>query len=183
MKNKKIIAIPGAFQYVKNYGGYDGVDIWLKEKLNKEKVRNADFVVAHSLGANYVFSFPASHNQKFILVNPSVKKRSFVNLIIRDFKYLLSKEISLNKVIPISSWFYAFWKAYKLSKIDILGVLRKIPKENIFIIRGKRDKFFCDNETIDLIKKENFSLIEVDAGYDWNQNIAEMTNKIILNES
>ncbi len=168
MNNEKIIVIPGAFQYAKNYGNYDGLDIWLKGKLEEEKIKNADFVVAHSLGTNYVFSFPVSNNQKFILVNPSIKKRGFVNLVMRDFRYLLSKidSVKMGKIVPVLHWPSAFYKAYKLSKIDILSVLKKIPKENIFIIRGKRDRFFCDDEVVNLIKKENLPLIEVDAGHD-----------------
>jgi hypothetical protein len=89
----------------------------------------------------------------------------------------------MSKIVPVSSWFYALTKAYELSKINVLKEIKKIPKENVFIIRGNRDRFFCDNEIVELIKKENLPIIEVDAGHDWNQNIAEMVNKIILNES
>ena len=182
MENKKVIIIPGAFQYVKNYGNYEGVDIWLKEKTDNEKIRNADFIIAHSFGANYVFSFPVSNNQKFILINPSIKKRNFVKLIIRDLKYLIFEKISLKKIIPIPSWFYAFKKVYKLSKIDTLKVIKQLPKENIFIIRGDKDNFFCDDEIVNIIKKENLPLIEVEAGHNWNKNIAKVVNKIIFEQ-
>lgn len=179
MENKKVVVIPGAFQYVKNYGGLSGIDIWLKGKCNNEMLEEADFIVAHSMGANYVFSLPISGNQKFILINPLVKRRNFLNLLIRDFRYIFSKEMNMSKVVPASNWLQAFWRVYTLSKINILPVLKKIPKENIFMIRGNRDCFFCDNEAVSLIKIENFRLTEVDAGHDWNDNIAQAVNKII----
>lgn len=119
MESKKVIVIPGSFSLVSAYGGYNGIDIWLKKKLDKDKI------------------------------------------------------------IPLSSWFYASIKVLKLLRINVLENLRKLPKENVVIIRGTKDYYFCDSENADLIKSEGFILFEVDAKHNWNQNIAEMVNKII----
>jgi len=149
---------------------------WLYTEALLAFVKEGDSEIAQNKLKSHDLSM---NNQKFILINPSTKKRSFLNLIIRDIKYLYSIKIKPDHIVPMPHWVSAFWKVYKLSKIDVLSALKKVQKENVFIVRGKKDKFFCDEEVVDLIKKENITLIEVDAGHDWNQNIAEMVNKII----
>ncbi len=175
---KKIIIIPGAFQAVKNYGDYNGIDIWLKNEPEKE-ILNPDCVIAHSLGVNFAFSLPWLKSCKFIFINPVIGKVSFINLIMRDIKYLFLEGIEMEKIIPFPNWIYAFKKCYQLSKINVLEEMRKLPKENITIIKGLKDDFFCDKKSVEIIKREGWRLIEVDAGHDWNQNIAEAVNKII----
>ncbi len=97
----------------------------------------------------------------------------------RDIKYLFSEGTGMDKIIPFSSWFYAFKKSHRLAKINTLEEINKLPKENITIIRGIKDYYFCDKESAETIKKEGLRLIEVDAGHNWNQNIADAVNKII----
>jgi len=43
---KKVLIFPGAFQTVKNYGNYDGLDIWLKSFSVKE-IPSADYYIGH----------------------------------------------------------------------------------------------------------------------------------------
>lgn len=179
MKSKKVIVIPGSFSLVSAYGGYDGLDIWLNKKLDEEKLKNADFVIAHSAGVNYLFSQSISNNQKIILINPLVKRRNWLSLLIRDIKFFIAEGIDKDKIIPLSSWFYALIKVLKLLRINVLENLQKLSKENVIIIKGTKDYYFCDSENVDLIKSEGFTLFEVDAKHNWNQNIAEMVNKII----
>lgn len=181
MENKKVLVIPGSFSLVSAYGGYDGVDIWLKNS----KLINMDessWIIAHSAGVNYLFSQSIPSNQKIILINPLVKKINLISLLIRDIRFFIAEGIDRNKIIPLSSWFYAFKKVLKLLKINVLENLRKLPKENVMIIRGTKDYYFCDSENADLIKNEGFTLFEVDARHNWNKNIAEIVNKIIFNE-
>lgn len=179
MESKKVVIIPGSFSLVSVYGGYDGLDIWLNEKLDEEKLKNADLVIAHSAGVNYLFSQPIYGNQKIILINPLVKKRNWLSLLIRDIKFFIAEGIDKDKIIPLSDWFYASIKVLKLLGVNVLENLRKLSKENVVIIRGMGDCYFCDSENADLIKSEGFTLFEVDAKHNWNQNIAEMVNKII----
>lgn len=183
MAQIKVLIVPGAFQMVKNYQGYDGIDIWLKKGRDDEKIVNADWIVAHSLGVNYVLSLPDLGSQKFVLINPLIKKRSFINLLFRDVGYIFLEGIGIKKIVPVVNWPYAFKKAFRLAKIDVLEIIKKMSKGNVTIIRGKDDSFFCDKESIDLVKQEGISLIEVDAGHDWNQNIADAVSDIISNKA
>lgn len=177
MKNK-VVVIPGSFSLVSAYGGYDGIDIWLKNNKQIE-IPNSDYIIAHSAGVNYLFSQPIPSNQKIILINPLVKKINFISLLIRDVRFFIAEGIDRNKIIPLSSWIFASIKVLRLLKINVLEEIKKLPKENVMIIRGIKDYYFCDSENADLIKNEGFTLYEVDAGHNWNKNIAEMVNSLI----
>lgn len=131
------------------------------------------------MGVNYLLSQPISNNQKIILVNPLVKKRKLINLFIRDIKFLLKEGTYWNRIVPISSWFFAIRRVIQLIKVSVLENLLKLPKENVVIIRGIRDKYFCDLENVELIKREGFTLFEVDAGHNWNENIARKVKEVI----
>lgn len=177
--NQKILVIPGAFDLVKNYGGYPGIDIWLRESTNNEELlANADWIFAASSGPNYVLSTPALGKQKFIFLNPLVKKQSFFSLLIRWIKFMFSEKISIRRLVPLSHWIYAFIKLYRLLKFDVLTAMKELPKDKIIVIRGKQDKFFCDEESVQMLKQENIPVIEVDAGHLWNQNVADAVKNI-----
>ena len=178
MESKKVVIIPGSFSLVSAYGGYEGIDIWLKNGESKN-ISESSWIVAHSAGVNYLLTQQILSNQKIILINPLVKRRNWLSLLIRDIRFFIAEGIEKNKIIPLSSWFYASKKVIRLLKINVLENLRKLPKENVVIIRGTKDYYFCDSENADLIKNDGFTLFEVDAKHNWNQNIAEMVKKII----
>ncbi|TRZ64101.1 MAG: hypothetical protein D4Q79_02325 [Spirochaetia bacterium] len=178
VNSRKIILIPGAFQTVRNYGNYNGVDIWLKNEPEKE-FSNPDYVIAHSLGVNFALTLPNLKNCKFVFINPVIEKVSFINLIIKDIKFLFLEGIKIEKIVPFSNWIYSFKKCRQLSKINVLEEIKKLPKENITIIKGVKDDYFCDKKSAEIIKREGWRLIEIGAGHDWDQNIAEAVDKII----
>ena len=180
MINKKnVLVFPGAFQSVKNYGNYEGIDIWLKSHF-KEKIPTSDYVIAHSAGAIFALTlFDHFQGCKLILINPPIKKRNIFNLSIRWIKFLILEGIKREKVVPVVNWIYGLKKLFKLLRIDTLEIIKKIPKDNLVIIKGKKDNFFCDKESAEIIKNNNIILIEVEAGHDWNEKIAEVVNELI----
>ncbi len=176
--NKKILVFPGAFQVANKYGDYEGVDIWLKANSEQE-IPAGDYLIGHSLGASFALAhYNSNQNCKFILINPLVKKRSAL-IFWRWLKFIIFERIKTEKIIPKSDWLYAFKKAIKLLNVDILNVIQKIPKENLIIIRGKQDIFFCDSEAVKVIQENNIALVEVEAGHDWNDKIANTVKEII----
>lgn len=178
--NSNILVIPGAYDRVQNYGGYPGIDIWMRDDpADAQRIAQADWIIAASSGPNFAFSHHVRQDQKFILINPLVKQRSFFELVIRDIKFLLYEGVDVQKMIPFSRYAFAFQRARQVTKVNVLDALRKLPKEHIFIIRGTQDRFFCEDECLEIIKREGFHLTEVDAGHLWNQYIAEAVKKII----
>jgi len=89
----------------------------------------------------------------------------------RWLKFLVFEGIKKEKIVPLKYWLFAFSIVLELVKVDFMSVVQKIPKENLVIIRGKRDNFFCDEESIKIAKENNVRVVEVDAGHDWNENI------------
>ena len=179
INKKRILIIPGAFQFVKNYGNYEGVDIWLKSNF-KEKIPASDYVIAHSAGAIFALTlFSHFQRRKFILINPPIKKRNTFVFFVRWIKFLVLEGIKMEKVVPITNWIYGLKKLSKLLKVDTLEIIKKIPRDNVMIIRGEKDNFFCDQESVKIIKSNNIAVIEVEAGHDWNEKIAGVVNELI----
>jgi hypothetical protein len=179
MKNyKKILIFPGAFQFVKNYGGYAGVDIWLKNNSDKN-VSDADYYIAHSLGANFIFAYGNTQNKKIILINPLIKRRNIFSLLIRGIRFYFSEGIERKKIVSVNEWMFSLKRIFKLYKVDVLEAILKIPKEDIIIIRGKNDRLFCDKESIEIAKNNGLALIEVEAGHNWNEKTAEAVGDIL----
>jgi hypothetical protein len=90
----KILLFPGAFQFLKNYGHYAGVDIWLKE-TQPRSLPFAGCYIGHSAGSVFTLSnctLPTS--AKFIFVNPLVKKRTYFR------PALLGSNISSERGLP-----------------------------------------------------------------------------------
>ena len=174
----KITLFPGGFQSVKNYGDYSGVDIWTGQEFVNE-LKDSDYFIGHSGGASFAIHDAANQTSKFILINPLVQKRSIFSLFFRWLKFLILEGIKREKIIPVRYWFYALRKFLQLRKVDFLDFIKQIPKENLFVIRGKQDNFFCDGESAKIIEENNIKLVEVDAGHDWNDNIAEAVREII----
>ena len=85
---KRILVFPGAWQEVKNYKGYEGVEIWLKN-VDTSRIPGTEWYIGHSIGANFIL---AHHNslkcRKFIFVNPLVRKRSIGILVLRWMVFL-----------------------------------------------------------------------------------------------
>jgi hypothetical protein len=175
MKEKAIV-IPGSFSLLTAYPGYSGIDIWLKSA--DKSVGDCEWVIAHSAGAAYFLTRPELYNKKVIFINPLVKKRNFFSLFIRDIMFFIYEGIGKN-IIPYSSYPYAAIQVLKLLRVNVLEGLRKLPKENIFIIRGTKDYFFCDSEDAELIRREGLTLYEVDAAHNWNENIAKKVEEVM----
>lgn len=175
---KKVIVFPATLQFAKNYGGYEGLEIWLKENSLEAKVK-ADCFIGHSTGASLALTYFASNPEsKFILFNPLIKKRNLFNLTLHWIKFCFSEGIPWKKTVPLGNWISGFGKIWELLKIDVVTEIKKIPKENLVVIRGKKDRFFCDEECADIIKKSGIGLIEVDAGHDWNENVKNAIDKV-----
>ncbi|MFA5961482.1 MAG: hypothetical protein WC848_02275 [Parcubacteria group bacterium] len=176
MDKKEICVLPGTGQIVKNYG-YDGLDIWITGQI--EVIPDAKVFIGHSLGASFILKSKVNSASKFIFINPLVKKRNFFMHFINWIRFLVFEGFKVKKAVPAKYWGHTFRQVVVLLRVDVLKQLKQIPKENIIIIRGKFDNYFCDRENFEILKANNFSLLEVDAGHDWNANVAKAVASII----
>ena len=181
MKNKKAY-IPGWFDTVNNRVDYYGLDIW-KEKIDPESKIDAEYVIGHSLGANFaLLNWDINKNAKLILTNPAIGKKSITQWFLRWIKFIFSEGPDMNKKRARSflNFFYNCKLCYKLLKIDLEKIIKKIPKENIVVIRGKNDNFFCNSEVCNFLREEGIKIIEIDeVGHHWDNKMSEEINKLI----
>jgi hypothetical protein len=179
MNKNDVCVVPGTIQYVRNYVGYDGLDIWIND--GRKIPTDTKCFIGHSLGASYVLNLNVDPEKRFIFINPLVKKRNILNLFVRWIKFHVFEGIKSEKVVPVKHWMHTLRQVLFLLKVDVLGEMQKIPRENVVVIRGRQDRFFCDNEDVEILKKNNFKIIEVDAGHDWNENVARVVEDLIKN--
>lgn len=168
MDEKDVFFVPGTGQYVKNYGDVAGVNIWLG---HSEISPDATCFIGHSLGAHFLLSTMPDPSKRFIFINPLIKKRNIVSLFVRWIRFLLSEGRTMKKIVPVSLWPNNIKTVFRLLKTDALEQLQKIPAENITVIRGIYDAYFCTEEDVALLRERNISVREVSAGHDWNENI------------
>lgn len=179
-QKKKITLFPGGFQSAKNYG-YPGVDIWTGEKF-RDNLKGSDIFIGHSAGASFALRYAANQTSKYIFVNPLAERRNIFFLFLCWIRYAFQEGLPMRKFVPMKYWPGAFGKVMSLAKIDFLSAIKNIPKENITVIRGKKDYFFCDEQAAKIIQQNGIHLIEVDAGHDWNENIAEAARGMVNSE-
>ena len=175
----KILIFPGSFQAVKNYGNYDGLNIWTKSF--PDGLPAADFYIGHSLGINFILKhYNSTKNGKFIFINPQIRKRGLFSLFMSWLSFFFREGIKWKKIIPVKSWPFGIKKLLELLKVDVLSIMKKIPKENLVIIKGEYDNYFCDKKSVKILKDNDFKVIEVNAGHDWNDNIAQVVKSYIV---
>jgi len=175
----KTLLFPGAFQAVKNYGNYEGVDIWLNP-TPLEKFPSADCYVGHSAGSAFILVHCDSFaDRRFIFINPLVKKRSVPSMSRAWIRYFLGEGIRWKRIISVSHWLHGLKLVRQLIDVDFQSAVEKISKGNLIVIRGKNDHWICDEASVDILKENKIHYIEVDAGHDWNENIAQAVKALL----
>ncbi|HBI34302.1 MAG TPA: hypothetical protein DEA43_01885 [Candidatus Moranbacteria bacterium] len=179
MSKYNVCLVPGTIQCVKNYKSYNGLDIWIND--HNEIPINTKCFIGHSLGANHILNLNVGNDYKFIFINPLIKRRCFLLHFVNWIRFLIFEGFEIRKAAPVKYWLHTFKQILLLLEVDVLEQMKKIPKENIIIIRGKHDDYFCDKKNVEILKVNNFKIIEVEAGHDWNEHVARAVEEIIQN--
>jgi len=180
--NKKIILIPGWLNTLETYKKYDGLEIWNEEKFNLEILKDADYIIAHSMGAIFtLLHWTQDIPAKIILVNPLFPKRHWIKWLLRLLKFhLFDNRYPKILVAGLIKKLRGIKKCISMLKSDTTDLLNNISKENIIILRGKEDYYFCDSVACELIREKGIQLIEVDGvGHDWNEKFDEEVKRIV----
>ncbi len=179
---KKLFIIPGWMKSVGFYGDCKGLDIW-KNNFNLNAQIDAAYIVGHSSGANFALinrSLNKNSNSKLILLNPLLPKKNFLYWIFQWMKFAFKGGIRVDKTMGIKQFFPALKNFAALLNFDPIKIIETIPKENLIIIRGSEDRFFCDDNAKKIIKEKNINLVEVDGlGHEWNENFLNAIKDVI----
>lgn len=150
-------------------------------KLDEES-KSAHCVVGISLGALAILRDINFVAGKIILINPLLPKRNLPFWFVRWLKFVTTEGLFLERQKftknPIE-FFVAFFDCMKLLSMDFSGILDEIPKDKILVIRGVRDRFFCDDDAVAFLKSKNVNFVEVDAGHNWSEAIERRINTFL----
>jgi len=174
---------PGFSQDKVLYGNYSYINIW-EEKYHKYNLSNAKYLIGHSMG-----SLPALMNWRenkdatVILFNPLLPKRNYLNLLIRFKMMFLTSPGKIRAIKGSTSLKYLFVaikNAITFLKIDALEIIKEIPKDKLIIIRGEKDKYFCDKESVDVLMNSRISFIELKGiGHYWVPEVDDYIKQFI----
>ncbi len=177
----KKIFIPGWMDTADNRVDFPGWEIW-KNKINSNEKIDAEYIVGHSLGANFaLINWDNCKNTKLILVNPLVPKRNIFSWLLRWIKFLFTEGTHLNRkrFVTFLHIINGIKVSLSLLSKDLTDIFDRIPRENIIIIRGKEDKHFFNKKIADALKAKSIKIIEVEKmGHGWNDKFNEVINNL-----
>lgn len=180
----KTLFIPGFLDKGEFYGRENSVEIWDKNTA-LEIGEGADLVIAHSAGALLVLrDFEKIKNAKIVLVNPLLEKSG---LIQRWLIFLLLGGARISKQrakFVFNNFFEAHWRLFRLLRTDIAGALKKIPRENIILVRSADDKYMYQAKTAKKFKEYAGASYEIEGlGHNWSKRLGKEVDKIIASEN
>ena len=168
---RKVLLIPGWMTTLKLYKDNGDFDIEIGN-LDENAV-HADYVIGLSLGALVVLQNISRIDGKIILINPALSKRNILIWFVHWVKYIIidglffeRQKFTKNPIKIIAT----LLSCVKLLNMDFSKQLDTI-KDRLTIIRGKNDKYFCDNKAVEFINQKGIKLIEVEGDHNWSENI------------
>jgi hypothetical protein len=185
-QNKKIIFIPGWMNsggmYAERNKLYEVLGVW-ESRIELENKIDADYIVGHSLGCNWaLLSWEKNKKTKLILVNPLLPKRKMTEWF-HSWREFHKKEIppKNKKVVSgMKNFWFGIKICWKLLQYDFEEILKNISRENLLIICGEKDVFYCDDKFKNYIKAKEIEMIEVaGVGHDWHEKFDREIEKII----
>jgi len=178
--DKTILFIPGWLDSGAVRGYENSWDIW-QEPLDMERLVATDYIVAHSAGALLALAaWEKNKNISLILVSPLLDKK---NLFVRWTKVMLlggGVDLTWKRFKVLSHLFPGLIKLKRLLKIDPQKIIREMPKDKILIIRGRKDKYICTEDSLRTLKIASEKIIQLDGvGHNWCKKIDETINDYI----
>lgn len=180
-ENKKIIFIPGWLDSGELHGYKYSLDIWNKN-INLDKDYGVDFMVVHSSGAlAALYNWNINKNFKIILINPVLLKKKIFFRWLKSMIYE-GTDCSLKRINLFLFIIPALNKVIKLFKIPVIEIINSIPKENLYIIYGKKDIYLSNHELFDEFSKHGFNIIDIEeSGHNYDIRMEEVVKNIIFN--
>ena len=181
MNKENIVFIPGWLDEGRFCGYENSLDIWTRKDLGVKASFKEKLVVAHSAGAvAALLNWEDNKESKFIFFGPMFPKRSFFSWVYRWFMFIFNEGVprQMRSIDSLKNIFWGLKVLRQIAKVDSLEILKKIPKEKVIIVRGAKDKYFCNEKVCEKIRKEGFNVFEIeDAGHNWTEEVNKFLNK------
>ena len=171
---KNVLILPWWMTSLKFYKKHDGLEVCIGE-LDPESFA-ADRVIGLSLGAFSVLRDAARISGEIVLINPPVPRRDLGAWCMRWLRFITSEGLFLERQKFTKNPFryaVALARNIRLLQQDFFEMLPMVTKARITVIRGKNDKFFCDEEAVAFFRLHDIKVIEVDGGHNWCEAIED----------
>ncbi|MFA6136051.1 MAG: hypothetical protein WC705_01715 [Candidatus Paceibacterota bacterium] len=175
---KKVLLLPGWMRTLRLYKAHNDFDVRIG-KLDDESVL-ADYVIGLSLGSLAVLQQVESIKGKIILINPPLPKKSILIWFVNWLKFIVTEGLFFERQKftrnPIK-FISALIVCVKLLNVDFSKTLDSI-KGRLLIIRGRNDRFFCNDKTIKFLSAREIRIIEINGGHNWCEEIEKTINDL-----
>ena len=170
---KKILLLPGWMESLQLYEDHKDFHVCIG-KLD-DACSSTDCVVGLSLGALIALKNIKYIKGKIILINPPIPRRTIFTWFVRWLNYVLHEGLFLERQSftknPIR-YSRELIHCIQLLRTDFSDVFDNPQlKETLVVIRGKSDNYFCDEKAVNFLRSKNITIIEVDGGHNWNQEV------------
>jgi hypothetical protein len=141
-------------------------------------------IIGYSLGALIALrDWKLEKISKLILINPPLPKRNVFIWLYRWTKYSAKEGLAQNihhfTFNPIRLILEIITGAKLLMK-NYSEIIKNIPKNNLFVIKGEKDEFFCDNRAVNFLKSLDKDVIEIKSvGHNWHIEIENTIKNLI----
>jgi hypothetical protein len=169
---RNILFVPGWMRNGSSVSSYNSIEIW-QDNVDESKIK-ADILVGYSGAAFFCLNYWEKHPQtKLVLVNPLLPKLSFFSWMSKWFKTHLKEGIkNFGDILPLKYLWFNLKKFWQFSKTDALSVIKKIPKENLVILKGEKD-LFCSNVILQELGDLGYEVkILENEGHNWSEKFS-----------
>lgn len=178
---KKVLVLPGwmtGYKLYKDSGHAFHVCIG---KLDQQS-NSADYIVGVSLGALVVLRDIDKSKSKIILINPPFPRRNFFVWFLQYLKYIANEGLFLERqhftMNPIK-FILELINCIKLLNTDFSKVLDTY-REKITAIRGRSDRFFCDEQAVKFLRSKNIKIVEYDGGHNLSEELEKTMDSLMV---
>jgi hypothetical protein len=169
---KKVLVLPGWMTSLELYESDDGFDVCIGELDGISFA--ADYVVGVSLGALIVLRETPRIHGKIILINPPLPKRNILAWFFRWISYVSHEGLFLQRQRFTRNpllFCREFSRCISLLEIDFSETFDSAPAGKITVIRGKNDRFFCDDQADHFLRSKHIEVAEIEGGHNWCSEI------------
>lgn len=173
--------LPGLNMIKLDFYGNPDITFLTSRKL-KSTDWSADYMIGFSIGCLTILKNADKITGKIILINPPLPKRNLVVWFGRWVRYLFTEGLFLQRQHFTKNPFKIVGEmvnAARVLSINFDAALEHFPKDRIIVIRGKDDKFCCDDQVVVYLRSKGIKVIDADGGHNWSEGIEEVVNKLV----
>ncbi len=178
---RRVLLIPGWMKTIVLYDKKSGLEI--RSGAITQEIAEADYIFALSLAALTALESAEKIKGKLILLNPPLPKRPLLKWLWRWLQYITSESLCRKRQRFSSNpikFIITLLNGIRLLREDFSETIKQFPRERLGIIRGQKDIYFCDAETVELAKRWNIKITEIGAGHNWSAEMEAAIKKLTL---